>query len=145
MRLRKFLSLSPSDRYLLAHALVVVMVVRLSLWIFPFRRLRNVVEQSLAGTPRPAVPATRSANQIVWSVAAVSRLVPRATCLTQALAAHVLLARQGYSSRVRVGVGRARQGELKAHAWLEHGGEVVIGGAGMTGLTPLPAMEGRRA
>lgn len=142
-RLRRFFALSQSERYLVLRALVAVAAVRLALWVFPFPWLRKFVERSLRGTSRSETAERLSVDRITWSVEAASRLVPRATCLTQALAAHVLLARGGYASRVRVGVARAEEGEFKAHAWLEHGNEVVIGGAGMTGLTPLPMMEDR--
>lgn len=143
-RLHKFLRLAAPERHLVLHALIVVAAVRLALWVLPFRWLRGFIERSLHGSSRPAGAGHRSVNGITWAVETTSRLVPRATCLTQALAARVLLAREGHASRVRLGVARMGKGDFKAHAWLEHGGQVVIGGAGMTGLTPLPTTEGGR-
>ena len=61
------------------------------------------------------------------SVRRVSRYVPAASCLTQALATQVLLGRRGQVSSLRIGVTRSAEGELKAHAWLESNGEIIIG------------------
>ena len=55
------------------------------------------------------------------------RLMPRYTCLPQALAGYVLCRRRGYPVRLRLGVLRRTEGELLAHAWLEYRGDVVLG------------------
>ncbi len=78
-----------------------------------------------------------------WRTAArvtrVARRVPGATCLTQALATQVLLAWHGHGgATVRLGV--RREGDaLLAHAWLEHRGQVVIGGPDVGAYVPLDA------
>ena len=66
---------------------------------------------------------------VAWSVAAASRLVPGANCLTQALAGQLLLARRGRASRIRIGVRPGPNGALLAHAWLLSGSRVLLGGA----------------
>ena len=59
----------------------------------------------------------------------VSRVVPGATCLTQALALKWMLARRGIACRLRIGVRHDPGGAFAAHAWLETpSGEVVLGG-----------------
>jgi hypothetical protein len=70
-----------------------------------------------------------SPGAIGWAVAAASRVVPRSTCLVQALAANDLCHRYGYPAQVRLGARRADGGALEAHAWLELGEEVVVGGS----------------
>jgi hypothetical protein len=67
-------------------------------------------------------------HRLVWSIRRASRLVPRATCLTQALALQVLLGRRGYASEIRVGVRRDEEGQFAAHAWLVGADRVLIGG-----------------
>jgi hypothetical protein len=65
----------------------------------------------------------------VWAVETAARHMPLAnTCLTQALAAQVLLARRGYPALLRIGVVKGDKDNLQAHAWVESEGEVVIGG-----------------
>jgi len=66
-------------------------------------------------------------NWIIWAVKASSRFVPCATCLTQAMAARMLLSIYGHKADLRIGVLR-EDDDLKAHAWLEKDGRVLIGG-----------------
>jgi hypothetical protein len=58
-----------------------------------------------------------------------ARIVPGATCLTQAFAAQLLLARAGYRSQMRIGVAKDEQGQFIAHAWLISNDRVVVGGS----------------
>lgn len=69
----------------------------------------------------------RVVKKIGSRVKRVSRYVPGATCLTQALAAHVLINLSGHSSKLQIGVVKEDDGELKAHAWLESCGKVIVG------------------
>lgn len=83
-----------------------------------------------------------SLDSIAWAVTVASHYVPAATCLTQALAARVLLAGRGHSARLCIGVARSESGRLQAHAWVECAGRVVIGGAeAPVRFTPLPPLE----
>lgn len=62
------------------------------------------------------------------------------TCLTQALAAQVLLERRGYPAQLHIGAVRGEQGQFQAHAWVESGGRIVIGGQERARYTPLFAL-----
>ena len=74
---------------------------------------------------------------ITAAVEAAAGIIP-ATCLTQALAAQFLLARAGHRSAFRIGV-MTIEGKLKAHAWLEQTGGIVIGRvADIDQFKPLP-------
>lgn len=64
---------------------------------------------------------------VVWAVDRARQAVPGTTCLTRALAAGWMLRRRGQSARVVIGVAMA-SGKLEAHAWLELGETVVVGG-----------------
>jgi len=67
-----------------------------------------------------------SPQAIAGAVRSAARLVPGASCLTQALAARVLLEQGGHSSRLHIGVSR-EHGDFEAHAWVEHDGSIIIG------------------
>jgi hypothetical protein len=74
-----------------------------------------------------------------------SRLIPSATCLTQALALTDLLSRNGHDSTLRIGVANDG-GRFAAHAWVECGGapllNTAIGVARYAGLlTWTPAQR----
>jgi hypothetical protein len=109
----------------------------LGLWLLPFRRVRALVARM---KPVPTLlpggdPA--AIDRVAWAVTAASRWVPAATCLTQALAAQVLLARCGLSGRLHIGVSKDARQRLVAHAWVESQGRVVVGGSGLERYTRL--------
>lgn len=63
------------------------------------------------------------------------------TCLPQAIATQVLLARRGYPAFIHLGVAKGMEERIEAHAWVECQGRVVIGGDERERLTPLLAFE----
>ena len=129
--LRTFLSLSSTKRRLLLAAGVVVAGVRMLLWLLSFGRLLWFVERTALRSARAVPTRFPETENIVWAVTTATRYVPRATCLTQALAAQWLLARFGYPTLLRIGVAKGEEKVLKAHAWLESEGRVVVGGEGL--------------
>ena len=97
--------------------------MRIALWVMPWSRIVT----RTSGTRK--VPSSRPAvNQLEWAVVAASRFVPRATCLTQALALQRLLSRNGYRSSVQIGV-RLADGRFAAHAWVEHDATSLLSNA----------------
>ncbi len=64
-------------------------------------------------------------------------------CLLQSLAGRHLLTRRGYLSHLRIGVAKESDGPLRAHAWVEWDGRILIGGVGPTHFTPFPPLEVR--
>jgi hypothetical protein len=135
-KIKRFAGLPRAEQLLLLRTLFVVGLIRVGLWVLPFR-----VMQRFAFRARRKQETAYSVEQFVWAVRAVSRRVPGATCLTQALAAQVLLSRAGHSSRVEIGVAKGEKNQFQAHAWLVLGDRVLIGGAGLERYTPLVAWE----
>ena len=143
-RLRKFLQLPSAERRLLVKAALLLGAVRLGLWLLPFRTLRRVLTQLGQGFEGLYKLDQCSEDRLAWGVTKASRYVPKATCLTQALATQVLLARRGQPALLRIGVVKGEEGRLEAHAWLESRGEVVIGGSELERYTQLTALEGEK-
>lgn len=135
-RLKRFAALGSQDRALLLRAFFLVGAIRAGLCLLPFR-----VVQRLAGKAGKGAAAIYSVGRYVWAVRAASGCVPGATCLTQALAAQVLLAQSGYDSRIEIGVAKDEQRRFRAHAWVVCGDEIVIGGAEADRYVPLAAWE----
>ncbi len=140
--LRALLRLPVADQLALVQALFVVCLIRLVLWFLPLRSVRQIVSRltrrSRAATPQSGAAVTR----IVWAVSTARRVVPAATCLSQALAAQVMLTRSGHRVQLRIGVAKAQSGTLEAHAWLENQGVVIFGNlAGFSRFTALPPLE----
>ncbi|HYD47329.1 MAG TPA: lasso peptide biosynthesis B2 protein, partial [Terriglobales bacterium] len=135
MRLGKFLRRSRREQKLLVTAFGWVVGVRVALWLLPFRILRPVVE-SAGSRAAPPLTDERLAAQVGWAVTTAARFVPQASCVTQAVAARMLLARLGLASELCYGVGRAGE-QVIAHAWLESGGRVIVGNQSLESLIPL--------
>jgi hypothetical protein len=125
------------DARLLVAAGATTAAIRVALWTVPFRAVRAAVSRLAASRPRRS-DDHGTLERIIWSVHVASRFVPRATCLTQSLAAEILLKRHGYHAELRLGV--AREGEqFDAHAWVESNGRVVIGNIDLSRYTAMHA------
>lgn len=141
-RLSKFLRLPMREKVLLVEATILLASIRMGLRVLPFETLRRLLgrlARSRSTGPRSdAIP-----GRTLWAIEAAGRQFPRiGTCLTQALASHVLLGRQGCISNLRIGVTRDANGVFIAHAWLEKDGVVLIGESGHRGYSPMPALNG---
>jgi hypothetical protein len=122
-KLRSYARLSPRERRLAIRTISLVALVRLGLWLLPFRTLQRWCE-ALA---RPKQAATAETREIVWAIRLASRYVPCSTCLVQSLAAQILLARHGLESQVHIGVARDQERGFRAHAWVQSQGKVIVG------------------
>jgi hypothetical protein len=140
-RLGRFLRLPPADRRLLVVAAPLQAAIRLGLTALPYRQLRGLVNRLARVSPRRRLAPPASRERIAWAVTRAGRFVPGATCLTQALAAKVLLERNGHPARVCVGISRTEGARLLAHAWVESEGCIVLGGVDLNRYTPLSALE----
>jgi Transglutaminase-like superfamily len=142
-RLSKFAFLPTPDRSLLVVAIFLLATIRLGLRVLPFARLRTLLAGLARIRSKDDGIGSAAPERAVWAVETASRQFPSiGTCLTQALAMQVLLARAGCESRLRIGVTRNAAGTFIAHAWLEKDGVIVIGGAEHRGFTPMPALDG---
>src|SRR5208283_5512393 len=122
--LRKFRSLNPGERSLLLHTVLLVAFLRVALCLLPFCRANDYLARRAKRRPIRQDLAT---SRLVWAVRTAAARIPRATCLTQALAAKYQLERSGHCARIHIGVAK-ENGQFRAHAWLECEGEVVLGG-----------------
>ncbi len=132
---RQVRTLPPEEFILFANALILVLSVRVALWLLPSRVIVQRVHEASKRSHSTARSRIRP-DQIGWAIDAASRRVPRASCLTQAVAGQILLRRHGIAATFQVGVIRDHQG-FRAHAWIEEGGRILIGGAGSRQFTPM--------
>ena len=120
------------DAALVAHAVALLVRSRIALRLLPWRRA-----MSSSGAAAIARPARVTAVQLEQAVRRARRLVPGATCLTQALALSRLLSSHGYTSVIRIGVTRDG-GRFAAHAWVECEGLALMNtSAELQRYTPL--------
>ena len=136
-RWRKFRALSSAERRLLLRTAILIACVRAALLLAPFLRLTNYLTSRAARHPsRESLPVER----IIWAVRTAAPYIPRATCLTQALAAKYQLERLGHRAQLHIGVAK-RDGRVLAHAWLDCDGATMLGGEVASRYAPLLAIE----
>ena len=149
--LQRFRALPSAERRILCMAVPTVVTVAVLLRVAPYRHVVRLLDR-VCGTKTNGSDAQNATadlspeeRRILWAVQTASRrVVPKRPCLTQALAARCLFARGGRPIPIlRFGVERHRE-HLAAHAWLERGGTVILGGVrAPTRYTRLDAQPAR--
>lgn len=100
--------------------------MRVALSALPYRVVVRAFEPSLRPSVRPGADPRGTLRVAAWTGRTFLGDRP---CLTQAIAARWLLARDGYATELKIGAAM-EDGEFRAHAWLEANGQVVLGGEG---------------
>ena len=133
--LRSFLALSNRGRLLVLEAAVLLVGVGAAVRVVAYTRVRSALE----AVPAPFLGSGTSHGRIGWAIDAADGTVPGdRSCLARALVAEAMLERRGHETALRFGVDGADQ-DLEAHAWLESGGETVVGGENREAYTRLEA------
>ena len=125
----RFLRLSSSQQSLFVRATALLAVVGIGLRLVSFRRIEGLLGSTdvAVGKAHSPVDAATQARNTARIVAFASRYGPyRASCLPTSLVLRRYLLRQGIQANLRVGVRKAIDGSLEAHAWVEHAGEPLI-------------------
>lgn len=123
--------MSALERRLVVKAWFTLVAVRILLWVAPYQWIERRFLPQPSSTHTTVPPA-----EIALAVTRASKLVPFATCLTQALAGGFLIRRAGKNAIVHFGVAKGEAG-FKAHAWLESDGGILIGGREAAAYLPL--------
>jgi Transglutaminase-like superfamily len=127
---RTFVRLSRADRRAVIEAATVCAVTKLLLATMPYRIVDSLTAEISRGAGDRSLESNREEiDRLIRAVNAAGRFIPGAkNCLVRAISAKVILGRRGYSTNLRFGVKKQKGGTIGAHAWLEGGGRVVIGG-----------------
>jgi Transglutaminase-like superfamily len=130
---RRYRSASRSERALLARALGTVVAARVAVTLLPFKLVSR-----LAARPRSTKsPDPPTPQAIAEAIESAARLVPRSSCLVQALAGQALMRRYGHPCRLSIGVVRTGAGRFDAHAWLDTDSGPLIGNEDLEAYTTL--------
>lgn len=128
-RLRKFLELTAADRRLLLEAAFWLGVARLAVFTLPFRRIAPYLGRHMAQSPDGLASQHQDlVERTSWAVQTASRHLPwECTCLAQAMAGKAVLKRRGVPNTLYLGLVKADEAQLRAHAWLRCGGRILTG------------------
>ena len=135
-KLHKFRQISAADKWLVVRAAFWLGIARIMLAVMPFRRL----SERLAANPNATAdqPRLEFLERVGFSVRAAANNVPwLSNCFPQAIAARMLLRRQGYSTTIHLGVEKGGNGDIAGHAWLTCGETVVVGGEDLERYTVM--------
>jgi len=110
-------------------AVVLLLVARVGLAIWSLTGLRGLLIR-LATLGRGTVPGRPTPKRVTAAVEAADERLPGArTCLMRSLTSETLLVLYGHDPTHHIGVDKDNEA-FRAHSWIEHGGEVLIGGQG---------------
>lgn len=137
LKLQKFFLLPRDDQLLFFQAGFLLMVIRLALWLLPFPDLIRLTARRKRPRNSPLHDDPARVNKIAWAVKSAAPCIPRATCLTQALAAQSLLKSRGIPAELRIGVAKDERGQFQAHAWISIDDRIIIGEAGHENYVPF--------
>jgi len=127
--LRSFIKLPLKMRLLLIGTFWLLGIVRLAIFILPFRYLTPFMGKKMAESPAEIDPKLLAkAVKIGWSVNVVSSITPwENRCLVRAFAAQIILLILKTPSTLYLGLKKNDSRQLQAHAWLRCGTLTLIG------------------
>lgn len=124
-RLRSFTAPPALNQRLFLKSLIYLWFFRLAVWVLPYRQIRCLENRTQTWT-NPVTPRV-DPQELAHVLMTASRYVPRTTCLIKALAGSYLFTGQGHTVQLVIGAHITAE-KFEAHAWLESGGRVVLGG-----------------
>ncbi|HYP15048.1 MAG TPA: lasso peptide biosynthesis B2 protein [Bryobacteraceae bacterium] len=126
---RRWRSVSAANSLLLFEAGVALVGAKCLARILPFSFLARALGK-VSGVPdRAHDPSNHATFRIAWALRAIGRRVrPLNQCLIQAIAAHWMLRRRGMPAAIVLGVQKEGSDQLRAHAWVHSGAQMVVGG-----------------
>ena len=125
-RLRKLWASPWRFKALLAEAFMRLWALTVLRFLPVPGRAQRLTRDHQVSQARRAAP---SFEEVCHAVDIASCYVPGATCLVKAQAGSAMLNRFGYAAEIKIGVLK-ESSELKAHAWVEWEGRVVLGTTG---------------
>lgn len=130
---------STMRRAYLREAAFTLIIARLAVWILPPAWIFAWVNRPLRHTRRFA---TDEARWVAWSIETLgAKRWMNDLCLPRAVAAQAMLRRRGIISRLCLGVA-CDDGAFSAHAWIEIGHDVIVGGKDTARFTRVTRFGG---
>jgi Transglutaminase-like superfamily len=119
--------MSRPEKAALVRATLLLSLHSIALHTLPFSIVSRHLFSRAPGTT--FVQPRCSREQVIRAISIAARYVPGATCVCQAAVAQRMLSREGYPAQISIGIRKEeRDRHLQAHAWVESGGKILIGG-----------------
>lgn len=142
-----FFQLPKMQRHALIKAFLLLGLIRLGLWLVPFRKLYQWLvrwSEPISLPVHPPSPSAKPVRLAIWAVETSCIYMPtQPKCLARALAVFFLVRRRGMQPSLKIGVMKSSDQGIAAHAWIEIDGQAVIGELpNLNDYIPLPSLEG---
>ena len=125
----RFLRRPRWQKFLLVESYLYLFIARVAVRLLPFKVVAGWIGRQGESTEDEVTCGTPAL--IKWSISTARRYAFWNTlCLTQALAAKLMLNSRGLKSTLYLGTTRPRDGKLVAHAWVRCGSLIVTGERG---------------
>jgi len=122
----KWQSLSWYSKIRFVNAMVILVIIKIGLTILPFSAFRRFF-YFICKTVTYKEVSVKDIEETVWAVDTAANLLPlELLCLPRALATKYLL-RKVPSLSLEIGIEINPAKAFEAHAWVEKGGEIIIG------------------
>jgi hypothetical protein len=143
-QIRTFLRLPIADQLLFMRIALLLAAIRIGLSLFSWQAVQRFLDKVAALPGGVQHPRPDDRLRVIDATVILGRfLLGDKPCLTQALTVMLLFRRRKYPAQLKIGVAKRNDGALIAHAWVESGGEVVIGGVDSPHLyTTLLSLKG---
>lgn len=135
----RFLSISKQEYLLFIEAFLWIILCQTALLI-PFRLLTPYLGTHMLNTPYIPLPAKLQKKVSTISIAinrAVYYMPWKVKCLVQAMAGKFMLKHRKIESTLYLGVVKNNEIQIKAHAWLRCGDQIVCGEQGIERFTVI--------
>lgn len=120
---RRFRTLSPDERWLLAQLACAVPVIEIGLRVMGFKRMDRLLTWAVPQSPPEPRRLVRRTERLAHLAA--RRWPWTGRCLARALALRLVLRRRGVVTDLRIGV-RWREHRFESHAWIEYQGQALV-------------------
>ncbi len=134
MKINNFYQLNKRDKGELFHIYFFIWQTRIRLWLTDYKS----TEQWCRYHSKKKSVHSISKENLLKFTNAVSRYVPKATCLTKALVTKTMLDRHDYTNNLIIGVKIDAEKEFEAHAWIEDEKQnIIFGGDSSSDFKPI--------
>lgn len=134
----KYIQLPVHERLIIVKSAILLVLVRLCLFFFPFKTVIVLIKWLKSRNVQKIYVHEIDSDRIAWAVEVASRYIPFTKCFPKALVTQMLFSRYGYQADLHIGVKKDGPEKIKAHAWVESQGKIVIGNlANLSQFNPL--------
>lgn len=133
-RIKIFLKMDNATKLMMIKVFFLTAFFRFKMLFTPFNKLaKKIGEQGLESLETYDDSKDKYIRKVRKVVMMISKRTPwESLCLVQALTVQHLLNKKKISNTVYFGLAKDENNKPIAHAWIKHGGKVVVGEKGMS-------------